>query len=314
MSKIESGKLEITAEPFDLPRAMGEVSAIIASRCAEKNITFRSNIGALGPLVVVGDKLRLNQVLINLLGNAVKFTPAGGTITFLVEPGEEDGQGLRVCFEIADTGIGMTAEQLARLFVPFEQADNSIAARFGGTGLGLSISKSLVAVMGGEIKVKSVPDRGSIFGFGLVFAKGRLCAVDADEAPKDLDLTGRRVLLVEDVEINRTIVRELLASSCLEIHEAEDGLQALEVFAAAPEGCYQMIFMDIQMPEMDGYETARAIRGLAHPDAARVPIVAMTANAYKEDVDRAIAAGMNAHISKPIDLSRLLTLLRAYLG
>jgi len=306
MSKIESGKLELNHEPFSLLAACTEVSDIMIHRCVEKNITFVTNIQEVKEITLVGDKLRLNQVLINLLGNAFKFTGENGEISFVTEILEETADKAHVRFSILDNGIGMSEEQVQRLFVPFEQADSSIAVRFGGTGLGLSLSQNLVAMMGGTISVSSEHGKGSCFGFSLYFDKSQdkiplLFAEAADENFEDVNLSGKRILIAEDIEINRLIVCELLALAGPEIEEAENGRQAVDMFKKSPVGYYDIILMDIQMPVLNGYEAAKAIRALDRADAKTVSIIAMTANAYKEDVEQALASGMNGHVAKPID-------------
>jgi len=311
MSKIESGKLELNHEPFSLLAACSDVSDIMIHRCVEKKITFNTNLNTLKDITLIGDKLRLNQVLINLLGNAVKFTGENGEINFITEIPEENADKARVHFSVSDNGIGMSEEQIKKLFIPFEQADSTIAVRFGGTGLGLSLSQNLVNMMGGTIRVSSKPDKGSRFDFSLYFDKGRdkipLSSAEAAGGKfENANLSGKRLLLAEDIEINRLIVRELLSFGGIAIEEAEDGKQAYDMFAASPPGYYDIILMDIQMPLLDGYETAKTIRALDRADAKTVPIIAMTANAYKEDVDRAMAAGMNGHVAKPINRPELM--------
>jgi PAS domain S-box-containing protein len=307
MSKIESGKFEIIREPFYLEAALSEVVSIISHRCKDKYIAFVHNIKELPPAYLVGDKLRLNQVLINLLGNAVKFTGVEGRISFHIEVLSDTPEAMKLRFILSDNGIGMSEDQIKKLFVAFEQADSSIASRFGGTGLGLAISQNLVNLMGGNIRVQSELHAGSTFSFELSFPK--------TDAPSEtqrqretpaLDLSAKRLLLAEDVEINRLILRELLADTGVAIEEAVDGQHVLDMFKASPAGYYDLIVMDIQMPVMDGYEATRNIRALERPDAKTVPILAMTANAYREDIDKALGAGMNGHISKPIDLDTLL--------
>ena len=317
MSKIESGKLELGREPFSLLAACNEVVDIMTHRCEEKNITFIKNIHEIKDITLMGDKLRLNQVIINLLGNAVKFTDTGGEITFITEILEESEEGAKVKFSVADNGIGMSAAQIKKLFIPFEQADSTIAARFGGTGLGLSLSQNFVNMMGGKISVSSEPGKGSRFEFTLSFDKGSgeapsaaAQALNEKEKYEKLNLNGKRMLLVEDIEINRLIVCELLSSSGLSIDEAENGRQAVEAFARSPEGYYDIILMDIQMPVLDGYEATKEIRALTRADAKTVSIIAMTANAYKEDVEQALAAGMNGHLAKPIDKPALMETVR----
>ena len=306
ISKIESGKFEITRQPFQLAPAVRDVCSIISQKCKEKFVAFTTNIADLPNFSLVGDKLRLNQVLINLLGNAVKFTKVKGTISFSVAILSESENEVRLAFTCSDTGIGMSAEQVAKLFTAFEQADSSIAARFGGTGLGLAISQNLVNLMGGEITVTSEQGKGSSFRFELTFSKA--FAVEEQKLPDDIasiNLAGKRILLAEDVEINRIILNELLLETKVEIVETEDGLQVVEAFAQSSPGHFGLIFMDIQMPNMDGYEATRKIRQLAHPEAKTIPIVAMTANAYQEDISMALAVGMTGHLSKPIDFDAL---------
>jgi signal transduction histidine kinase/CheY-like chemotaxis protein len=311
MSKIESGKFVIVHEPFLLRVAMLEVANIIAPRCRSKQIHFLTNVRELPDAAVLGDKLRLKQVLINLLGNSVKFTPEEGKLALVVKIETETERAFTVTFRVTDSGIGMTEEQMAKIFKPFEQADNSIAARFGGTGLGLSISQNLVGQMTGQILVKSTPGKGSSFSFVIPLEKTEYTQeelkTEGDAMP---DLTGKRILLVEDVEINRMILIELLEDTHVAIEEAEDGQKALDKFNASSLGYYDLIFMDIQMPNLDGYEATTRIRALDRADAKTVSIIAMTANAYREDIDKALSVGMNGHVAKPIDLNAVIRSLR----
>ena len=314
MSKIESGKFILSEEPFDLVTAMHEVEAIIKLRCDDKNITFTTNFEDNKALIVIGDKMRLKQVLINLLGNAVKFTPEEGRIGFLMDTISEDKSSFTCRFTVTDTGIGMTDEQMGKLFTAFEQADSNIASRYGGTGLGLAISQTLVGYMGGVIAVESEPDKGSAFTFALTLLKSVLPLPEAgaEDAPPP-DLTGKRIMVVDDVEINRFILIEVLADTHAAIEEACDGKQALDLFLDSPENHFDMILMDIQMPEMNGYQATEALRASGHADAATIPVIAMTANAYREDIERSLEAGMNAHLPKPVDFNRLKQLLHYYL-
>ncbi|MHB9293184.1 putative Sensor histidine kinase RcsC [Hollandina sp. SP2] len=313
MSKIESGKFVLVHEPFILHAALLEVVHIIEPRCREKKIQFSVAITDVSNVAVLGDKLRLKQVLINLLGNGVKFTPEGGKLAFLFKPAErtEDSPRERTfTCSIIDNGIGMTEEQMGHIFRPFEQADSSIAPRFGGTGLGLSISQSLIGQMGGEITVQSRIHEGSTFSFTITFKK-------TDYTPEELhpkrdelpDFRGKRILLVEDVEINRIILRELLEETHVAIDEAEDGQIAVSRFIASPDH-YDLIFMDVQMPNLDGYEATQQIRSIDRRDAKEIPIIAMTANAYREDMERALAVGMNGHVAKPVDINGVIRILR----
>lgn len=307
MSKIESGKFKLSCDNFNLRTAMNEVEKIISIRCDEIKIKFTTNID-IPNINVHSDKLRLKQVLINLLGNSVKFTAQNGNIDFRLETVKETAKDITVKFTVKDTGIGMSKEQIAKLFQPFEQGNNDIAIRYGGTGLGLSISQNLVKLLGGQIEVESESGSGSEFTFTICFEKSQEEVKD-NNSYSTVDFTGKRILLVEDVQINRIIVKELLKNTNVTIDEAEDGLKALEMFSSSQLNYYDFIFMDIQMPNMNGYESSVAIRGLDRSDAKSVPIYAMSANAYKDDIDNSIESGMNGHISKPIDLPTIIKVL-----
>jgi signal transduction histidine kinase/CheY-like chemotaxis protein len=318
MSKIESGKFVIAHEPFMLRAAMEEVENIILQRCEEKRIAFKSDFTGLdGDTGVLGDKLRLKQVLINLLGNAVKFTPDGGRIRFSAvraEPASPEEGKIRVHFIVSDSGIGIKREQMENLFIAFEQVDSTISPRFGGTGLGLAISQNLIKQMGGLITVESVFREGSTFEFTLDLDIAEGIKRETDRIVKAVQFPGKHILLAEDIAINRMILSELLADTKLVIDEAADGQDVLKIFANSKPGYYSLIFMDVQMPNMDGHEATRRIRLLNRKDAQTIPIIAMTANAYREDIDRALAAGMNDHLAKPVDISEVLKTLDKWLG
>ena len=310
LSKIEAGKIELVAEEMDLAKLVSTVSTIIKPRCDEKNIEFVREVDDFSEYNFIGDSLRLRQVLINLLGNAVKFTGEMGTVRFRMGIKERNAGQVLVEFTVADTGIGISEERVKTIFQPFEQADLTITRKYGGTGLGLSISRYIVQLFGGEIRVSSQIGTGSEFSFAIWLPEAEKHE-EADAQIVDLvDLfRGRRALLVDDVEINRMIVMALLENTGMEIVEAVDGNDAVEKFAASAEGDYDIIFMDIQMPNMNGYEASDAIRGMERGDAKRIPIVALTANAFKEDMDKAREHGMNAHITKPVDMDRMAEIL-----
>jgi signal transduction histidine kinase/HAMP domain-containing protein len=309
ISKIDAGKIELSEEEMNLGKLASTVIVIIKPRCEEKNITFLTQIDSFST-GFIGDDLRLRQVLINLLGNAVKFTPNGGTVEFRLTGLERaEGRSL-VEFVVRDTGIGIAPEALDTVFEAFEQAGSSISRQFGGTGLGLAISRSIVELFGGEIMVRSRPDEGSEFSFRLWLRESAPVTDDTVALP---DPSGRfigcKMLLVDDVEINRLIIVSMLEDTGMEIDEANDGLVAVEKFTTAPVGAYDIVLMDIQMPQMDGYEAAQAIRAMDRPDARETPIIALTANAFKEDMDKALSCGMNAHIAKPIAMEKLIEVL-----
>jgi len=316
MAKIESGKFQLSVEDFKLKTALNEVRSIIEQRCDEKGIGIFVDFDEIMDYGVVGDKLRLKQVLINLLGNAVKFTEAGGSIHLLVGI-DEIHAALRVHFCIADTGIGIPDEQIPHLFSAFEQADGTIAVRYGGTGLGLSISQNLVMQMGGEIIASSTFGKGSVFEFTIEMKRTFSERAGGHSEDEDFiaDFSGHRILIVEDIEINRVILNELLSETGVIIEEAEDGLIGTEKYRTSPPHYYDLILMDIQMPNMNGYDAARAIRAMTgRVDSRSIPIIALTANAYKEDIDKALESGMNAHLAKPIDINAVLRTMAMYFG
>ena len=316
MSKIESGSFSLHVEIFSVTTTLKTVEDIARQRCREKAVTFRTNVDELKDVFVQGDSLHLKQVLVNLLGNAVKFTNSGGEVNLHVDIVSETALSIALRFAVKDNGIGMTAEQTARLFNPFEQADNTIAARFGGTGLGLAISQSLVRMMGGEITATSGHGGGTTFAFTLELAKakGSVSAETKSQETVSLWLPGVRVLLCEDIEINRHIVQEFLSESGISIHEARDGEEGVKMFQKSPEGYYDLILMDTQMPILDGYEATRQIRKMQRNDAETIPIVVLSSDVYQEDIDKALTAGMNRHLPKPLEIEAFSAMLMEILG
>jgi signal transduction histidine kinase/CheY-like chemotaxis protein len=448
MSKIEANKFELSFADFNFEKMLQKTVNVINFRVDEKELDFAVHIGRNIPQDFYGDDQRLAQVITNLLSNAVKFTPPHGSIRLDTELEKEENGVCTIRISVADSGIGITKEQQARLFSSFEQADSSTSRKFGGTGLGLAISKRIVGMMDGEIWVESEPGNGSTFTFRVQIKRGRgiqesllapgtgwkdirgLAVDDADDireyfreiagqlgffletasngeealalietnGPYDIyfvdwqmpgmdgielsrrikekagssvvimisaalwtaieaeaknagvekflskplfpsaiadcisqclgqdklvtdagpqpermdDFTGKRMLLAEDMEVNREILIALLEPASLFIDCAENGVQALNLFLEKPE-TYDLIFMDVQMPEMDGYEATRLIRESEAPNAKTIPIVAMTANVFREDIEKCLAAGMNAHLGKPLVLAEILVILRTYL-
>jgi len=329
VSKIEAGKFELDFAPFNIEKSLMKVCNLIIDSAERKGQKFDVILGNNMRVHYLGDELRLSQVITNLLSNAVKFTPENGTITLTVEEKQrkEDGSVLR--FTVADTGIGMTQEQIGRLFTSFEQADESITRKFGGTGLGLSISKSIIDKMNGTIWVDSEINKGTTFTFdielkwsaqqsggaifnGITPSDLKLLIVEGKETEDVPDFSDVTLLLAEDVDINREIFITLLENTNVKIDIAENGLIAVQKFTAHPEQ-YNMIIMDVQMPEMDGYEATKTIRALDLPKAKSIPIIAMTANAFKEDVDKCIACGMNDHLAKPVDIKAVIEKILYYL-
>ena len=450
MSKIESGKLSLCSEDFNLQQVIDNIRNIVSPQAQNRGQNFEIIVEEdVTAENLVGDAMRLNQVLLNILSNAVKFTPDGGSVTLRLGQSTASQNNVLMRFIISDTGIGMSPEFLEKLFLPFEQAHANTASRFGGTGLGMPITMNLVTMMGGTINVQSSEGKGTVFTLDIPFAiagetvkyddklpnlkilivdddsdtcehaslllekmglsptwtlSGRhavelvqdalaandpfdVCLIDwrmpemdgaqtarairsiagaemliiiisaYDLAPIEnearqagannfiakpffastlmdalasatrrsgedaatggkpqYDFQGKRILLAEDNEFNREIADEFLEMVNIEVENAENGKEARDMLAASQPGHYDLILMDIQMPVMDGYEATRAIRASGHADAASIPIIAMTANAFNEDVARAVAAGMNAHIPKPIDINELYRVLAQYLG
>ncbi|MDO4552343.1 MAG: ATP-binding protein [Bacillota bacterium] len=308
MTRIEHDKIELNNKPIDLGKLLKECAAQIEAQTKESKIIFEKDISSLGHPYVLGDAVLLNQILINLLGNAIKFTPENGRICLRVS---DAGDGY--CFEVEDTGIGMTEEFLTHLFEPFTQENDDVRTKYKGTGLGLSIVKNLVEKMDGEISVRSTYGEGSCFTVRLPLTK--CCEADLPEEKKEKwapeDLTGMRLLLVEDNDINRMIARTILEEYGVTVDTADNGREALERFKDSPVRHYDLILMDLRMPVMDGIEASRHIRALAREDAG-LPIVALTADAFASDERRTREAGMDAHLSKPIDIPQLERLLQKY--
>ncbi|MCL2797337.1 MAG: ATP-binding protein [Firmicutes bacterium] len=322
MSKIESGKFELSAAEFNFESMLRQAVGVINFRIDEKKQKFDMQIDQDIPKNLIGDDQRLAQVITNLLSNAVKFTSEHGSIGLITRLIEKENEFCVIQISVADTGIGINSEQQARLFQAFQQAESNTTRKFGGTGLGLSISKSIIDLMGGQIWVESELGKGSTFSFTVKVKQGEgknhgvsvsNINIKNEDVPNDIGMfAGRGVLLVEDIEINREIVLTLLEPTRLRIDCAVNGAEAVRMFNEAPEK-YEMILMDVQMPEMDGYEATRLIRASDASNAKTIPIVAMTANVFKEDVEKCIRSGMNGHIGKPIDINALSEKLRMYL-
>lgn len=316
MQKIESGKLTLNAEPFSMLEIRQSVETINRTRMEEKGVHFAVCDFGFDTWNYVGDKLRVSQVLMNLLSNAYKFTESGGSVVLEVAVEQKQEKIDLVKFSVTDTGIGMSEEYLARLGRPFEQESSGTASEHGGSGLGLSIVYNLVSLMDGTIEVKSKKGRGS--SFTVVLPLERAAAVPEHPAPpapqQPVRLVGKRVLLLEDNEINREIAAELLTMEGVSVETAENGKIGLELFEQSEPGYYQMIITDIRMPVMDGYEFARTVRALGREDARSIPIVAMSANAFDEDVRQSMASGMNDHLKKPIVVDEIRAALQKYMG
>lgn len=321
ISKIESGKLILNVEAVSLREAIDSIVNIMQPQVAAKNQQFRAVARELLSENVRCDGVRLNQVLINLLGNAVKFTPEKGSVQLTVyqEALPEDAARVRTHFLVSDTGIGMSKEYQKVIFESFSREDNTRVRKTEGSGLGMAITKYIVDAMGGTISVRSEQGHGSEFHVVLDLERAVApdCAgpeaVDGDAGGAGgVELRGRRILLAEDNELNWEVARELLSSLELELDWAENGEACVEKFRKSPVGHYDAILMDVRMPVMDGYEATAAIRELKREDAD-IPVIAMTADAFSEDIQKCLEWGMNDHLAKPIDLQAVTCKLKKYL-
>ena len=317
MSKIEAGKMELSEMEFLFQDMITQVITVMNFKLEEGRQNFSVRINENVPKFIIADKQRLAQVITNLLSNANKFTPEGGNIRLSVHQIEDAGSRCKLQVEVEDDGIGISMEQQARLFHSFEQADNSISRKYGGTGLGLAISKKIIDLMDGEIWIESEPGKGSKFIFTINAGVGASENEKDDTGLTDTEFTmdlfaGKHILAADDVEINREILIALLDGTGVTIDSVENGREACDKFAANPE-IYDMILMDLHMPEMDGYEATRIIRTMKLAKARTIPIIAMTANVFREDIEKCMLAGMNDHVGKPLDINTIIAKMKHYL-
>ena len=311
MSRIESGKMELEPSEIDLRAAMDEVRDMFATQMSTKNIRYTVDSARITNRYVLCDKNRLNRILLNLISNAYKFTPEDGGVTVTLAQTNDGSDGFGAYeLRVKDSGIGMTPEFAEKVFEALERERTSTVSGIQGTGLGMAITKSIVDLMGGDIEVNTAPGAGTEFIVRLKFEiaagvepSGEDKQRESNEEASELDFSKRRLLLVEDNEINREIATMILTQAGFMLETAVNGQEAVEQVAASLPGYFDAILMDVQMPVMNGYEATKAIRALDDPALANIPIVAMTANAFNEDIQTARAAGMNGHIAKPIDVS-----------
>jgi len=315
-SKIEANHLDLENMPFQPAKELEAVMSLLRPKAGHKRKNFQLEqfVDPCIPDVLSGDALRLRQILLNLGGNAVKFSEQG-TVRLSMELLEREGERVRLACVVSDEGIGMSAEELTRVFTPFSQADTSITRRFGGTGLGLALCRRLTALMGGRISVQSEPGKGSTFRVELPFlvAEDQTVEEKSADAGRDdgVSLQGLRVLVAEDGDINREIMEVLLDGMGIACISAVNGQEALDIWTRRHDEI-DLILMDVQMPVMDGYTATRAIRASGLPGATSVPIIAMTAYAMRGDAERSLQEGMNAHLTKPVNFAELKRTLKLF--
>ena len=307
MSRIESGRMILKEEKFSFREMLEQINIIISGQCEDKRLSYENRMIGQTDDYFIGDDLRIRQILINILGNAVKFTDPPGCVTFTVEQTEHTDDIRMLRFEMKDTGIGMDEEFLPKLFEPFSQEDATITNRYGGSGLGMALTKNMVDLMGGRISVESRKGYGTTFTVELPMRRTRHVEVSetAENPEAEISVAGLHVLIAEDVEMNAEILTDLLEIEDISSEWARNGRIALEMFAQSEVGHFDAILMDMRMPVMDGLTATKEIRRLDRPDAAGIPIIALTANAFEEDVRLCLQAGMNAHLSKPVDIEQL---------
>jgi len=322
ISKIESGKMELSLITFRFSKMLDRVMSVISQKMQDKQQHFSVEIAPEIPDALFGDDQRLAQVITNILSNATKFTPEEGCITLTVKLLNLQKDKCVIQVSVKDSGIGMSKQEQDKLFNIFQQAQMDTARKYGGSGLGLAISKRILELMDGEIWIESEPGKGSCFFFTASLGipehiestadMEQIAGYESEEENFDGDFSGKVILLVDDIDINLEIVAAVLEPTNITIDTATSGKEAVDAFTGNPQR-YDLILMDMQMPEIDGLQATRMIRALDMPEAAVIPIIAMTANVFKEDIEKCIDAGMNDHLGKPIDMSDIMKMLSHYL-
>lgn len=308
MARVESGKLHLEEQPFDLAELLQWVQGIFQRKAEESNIALEIRCSELPVTQVIGDNLRISQVLVNLVSNALKFTPSGGSVILEARQTAVSGESVSLEFVVKDTGIGISESFQQHIFEPFEQEQPATARQYGGTGLGLAICSSFVKLMGGTIEVHSKPGEGAQFTVCLTLRRNPVEDAGRQQERAErvvCDLTGLRILLAEDNEINAEIATLALEDMGAVVECVVNGKEAVDALSSSSAGTYALILMDVQMPVMDGLTASRTIRALAHPDAGSIPIIGLSANAFQEDMEKASGSGMTAYLSKPLDLGCL---------
>ena len=321
MGHIESGRMTLKSEKFVLGDLLKQVNTMIGAQCSEKGIAYSCEVRGSAALTCIGDDMKLREVLINLLSNAVKYTMSPGTVTFITEETARFEDNVTLRFTVKDTGIGMDKDFIPKIFEPFSQEKNDCGGMFGSTGLGMAITRNMIDMMNGKIDVESEKGKGSVFTVTVTLKTAQdtgLSAEDTGAAGNEeketgtdpVELEGRHILMAEDMFINAEILKNILESCGMKVDHAPDGKACVDMFRESPAGRYDAILMDIRMPVMNGLEAAEQIRSLDREDARTVPIIAMTANAFDDDVKLSLQSGMNAHLTKPVEAEHLIETLQ----
>ncbi len=314
MNKLESGRMTLENEPFDLDDILQEFRTLVRMHAVERGVqvTFERGDDWPSHRKLIGSAVHLRQIIVNIAVNAIKYNKTGGKAVFRVRETGNDGNQIRLEFSSADTGIGMTPAFLKHAFEPFSREYRKEGTQFSGTGLGLAIVKELVDLMQGTLDVESQVDVGTTFRITLPFTLDKDALEREKNAKQEVSLQGRRILLVEDNELNMEIASFIFEQEGVEVVKAWNGQEAVDAFASAAPGTYDAIFMDIMMPVMNGLDASRHIRRLDREDALQIPIFAMTANAFLDDIEQSFAAGMNEHLTKPLDVEKVIDTLKRY--
>jgi signal transduction histidine kinase/CheY-like chemotaxis protein len=310
MSRIESGKVSVNEAPFDLNTVAEKCSSIIRGQLIDKKIDFITDFEGIKHPALIGDAMHLERIIINILGNSVKFTNEGGKIIFRIEELADDEENVLFRMQFQDTGVGMSKEFLPKVFDVFAQDIEQSRTNYQGTGLGMSITKQFVEMLNGSIEVKSEKNVGTEFTVELPFVINRDVEQEEVQAQNEFSLADYRILLVEDNELNAEIAEEILKDAGADVTVAQNGKIAVDICAKSEKSYFDLILMDIMMPEMDGLTATRAIRSMERTDMHTIPIIAMTANAFAEDRKAAMEAGMNGYVTKPIDVAALMKEIR----
>jgi CheY-like chemotaxis protein len=309
MSELEADKLELVNRQFHFGNMMGNAVKIIDPQIRMKKQSFSINLDPAIPSMIISDEKRLLRVIISLLSNSVKFTPEGGKVSLRARLVDVDGEKYKICFSVMDNGIGISKKQQERMYLPFEQVDKGRSRKYEGLGLGLAWAKRIVKLLGGDIRVDSALGKGSTFTFEI---DAGVCA-QPDDFVEAGAFDGRCIMIVDDIEMNRIILETMLENTGVEVAFAVNGVDAVEKFTSAPND-YDMILMDISMPEMDGYEATHKIRFSGVSGGGTIPIVAVSANSSLRNIAESFEAGMNEHLSKPVNLDELLIVMDKHLS